>query len=105
LWFLFFDLIYAVEILDGIKIFDSFWARKKRDFVKKLMAEKDRCWLWKEGGQITVQCVSFLKIISLNVINFRIIKNYLLLILKINLNVYKLIQRLINNSKKCSLIG
>jgi hypothetical protein len=40
--------------LDGIKRFDSFWARKKRDFVKKnFMAEKDRCCLWKEGGQIT----------------------------------------------------
>jgi hypothetical protein len=35
LWFLFFDLIYAIEILDGIKRFDSFWALKREILLKK----------------------------------------------------------------------
>jgi hypothetical protein len=36
LWFLFFDLIYVIEILDGIKRFDSFWALKREILLKKL---------------------------------------------------------------------
>jgi len=49
LWFLFFDLIYAVEILDGIKRFDSFWARKKRDFVKNLHGREGQVLAMERG--------------------------------------------------------